>query len=213
MLLYASEHEDRLPQSLEEIRPHADSEEQYRWFLENVEYVGEGLTVAEVPSLLIAYDRTLLAKGKGTNALFLDTHIEFIEPDRFARYGLTGGSEAVKQRNVELSQRAWSERCLSELGRGLRFYAHENEDRLPQSLVEVEKHMKRQEQHQWLVENVQYSGAGLLFSQSPSVAVAYDRTLLTEGKGTNVLFLDTRVEFIETEKLAEHGLPAGPPER
>jgi hypothetical protein len=210
MLLYASEHEDRLPQSMEEIRTHADSEEQYRWFLENVEYVGAGLTVAQPPTMVVAYDKTLLATGKGTVALFLDTHIEFVEPERFAKYGLTGGIEALTRRNAELSERAWSERCLNRLGQSLRIYGNKNEDRLPQSLDEVRQYIDREDWYQWLVENVQYVGAGLLLSQSPSQVVAYDKTLLAEGKGTNALFLGTGVEFIEPEKLAEHGLPAVP---
>jgi len=209
MLIYASKHEDWLPQSLEEIREYADSEEQYRWYLENVEYVGAGCSVSNPPTVLVAYDKTLLATGKGTVALFLDTHVDFIEPEGFAKYGLAGGIEALKQRNAELSQLAWSERCLDRLGRGLRIYAQENEDRLPQSLEEVRKHVPREEQYQWIAENVAYLGAGMLSSQSPSHVVAYDKTLLAAGKGTNALFLDAHVEFIESERLAEHGLPAG----
>jgi len=210
MLIYANDHEDRLPESLEEIKPYTDNEEQYRWYLENVEYLGAGLTVAQPPGVVVAYDRTLLAAGKGTNVLFLDSHIELVEPERFAKYGLTGGIEAIRQKNAETSERAWSERCLNGLGRALRFYANENKDRLPPSLEEIRKHIQREEQHQWLVENVQYLGAGQTFAWSPSQAVAYDRTLLAEGKGTNVLFLDGHTEFIESERLAKYGLPAGP---
>jgi hypothetical protein len=198
---------------MEDIKPYADSEKQHQWYLENVEYLGSGHSVAEPPLLLVAYDKTLLAAGKGTNALFLDSHIEFVEPERFAKYGLTGGVEAVAQKNVEMSERAWSERCLNELGRSLRFYAHENEDRLPSSLEEVEKHINRQERYQWLVENVEYLGTGLLYSESRSSIVAYDQTLLGEGKGTNVLFLerhDSHIEFVKPGKLAELGLPTGP---
>lgn len=213
VLIYASKHEDRLPGSLEEIREFADSEEQFQWYLQNVEYLGAGMSVAEPPTLLVAYDQTLLATGKGTVALFLDTHVDFVEPEEFAKYGLSGGIEAIKQKNAELSQLAWSERCLDRLGRALRTYAHENEDRLPSSLEEIKKHISREEQHRWIVENVQYLGAGLLFSGSPSQVVAYDRTLLGAGQGTNALFLDTRVEFIKAAELAEHGLPASPPKQ
>ncbi len=209
MLIYASKHDDWMPQSLEEIREYADSEEQYQWYLANVEYLGAGHSVSNPPTVLVAYDKTLLATGKGTLALFLDTHIEFVEPRDFAKYGLSGGIETVKQKNAELFERGTSEEYLDRLGRALRFYANENEDRLPSSLEEVKKHINREERYQWIVENVQYLGAGLLFSQSPSLVVAYDKTLLAKGDGTNALFLDNHVEFIESEKLAEHGLPAG----
>jgi len=210
VLIYASQHEDRLPPSLEEIRDFADSEEQYQWYLANVEYLGAGLTVAEPPTLLTAYDKTLLATGKGTVALFLDTHIDFVEPKEFAKYGLTDGIEAIKEKNAELSRLAWSERCLNQLGRGLRTYANSNQDRLPQSLEEIRQQIGREDRYLWIVENVQYLGAGLLFSQEPSSVVAYDRTMLAEGQGTNFLFLDAHTEFIEPERLAKYGLPMSP---
>jgi hypothetical protein len=88
LLFYASEHDDRLPQSLEEIRKYADNDEHYQWIMENVEYLGAGVTCAQSPSLPIAYDKTLLANGKGTHVLFLDTHIEFVEPERLVKLGL-----------------------------------------------------------------------------------------------------------------------------
>jgi hypothetical protein len=88
LLFYASEHDDRLPQSLEEIKKYADNEEHYRWIMENVKYLGAGLTCAQSPSLAIAYDKTLLAKGKGTHVVFLDSHIELVEPERLTKLGL-----------------------------------------------------------------------------------------------------------------------------
>ncbi|MGE5297176.1 MAG: hypothetical protein ACM3VT_20315 [Solirubrobacterales bacterium] len=209
VLIYASKHDDWMPQSLEEIKEFADSEEQYQWYLANVEYLGAGHSVSNPPTVLIAYDKTLLATGKGTIALFLDTHIAFIEPRDFAKYGLAGGIEAVKQKNGELFELGASEDGLNGLGRALRFYASENEDRLPASLEDVKKHFTREERYQWITQNVQYLGAGLLSSQSPSLVVAYDKTLLAKGAGTNALFLDNHVEFIPPEKLAEHGLPSG----
>ncbi len=88
LLFYASEHEDRFPQSLEEIKKYADSEEHYRWIMENVTYLGAGLTTARPSSRPVAYDKTLLAKGKGTNVVFLDTHIELASPEKLVKLGL-----------------------------------------------------------------------------------------------------------------------------
>ncbi len=212
LLIYGSENEDRLPQSLEEMGKYADSEEQYQWLVANVEYVGAGMLFSsQSPSLVLAYDKTLLAQGKGTHVLFLDTHIDFVEPEGFGQYGLSGGVEAVRQKNAERDELDRSRERLERLGRSLRTYGNFNQNRLPPSLEEVRQHLGREERYQWLVENVEYLGAGLLFSQSPSLVVAYDRTFLATGEGTYVLFLDNHVEFIGPEKLAEHGLPAGPP--
>ncbi len=209
LLIYANDHEDRLPESLA-LRELAESEEQYQWMLKDVEYLGAGVTCAQSFSLLVAYDRALLALGKGTTALFLDSHIEFVAPDEFAKYGLSGGVEAVRQKNAERDERDRSEGNLNRLGQGLRVYGNHNENQLPPSLAEIRQHLGREERYQWLVENVEYLGAGLLFSQSSALVVAYDRALLTKGKGTNVLFLDGHIEFVEPEKLAKLG-PSGKP--
>jgi len=63
-----------------------------------------------------------------------------------------------------------------------------------------------------MVQDVEYLGAGVTTEESHSLVVAYDRTLLAAGKGTNVLFLDSHIEFVVPEKLKELGLAAGPEE-
>jgi len=95
VLIYAGEHEDRLPQSLAELRDYAQSDEEYRWMVNDVEYLGAGLTGADPLSLVVAYDRTLLGAGKGTNVLFLDSHIEYVEPERFPTLSLPSDSKAI----------------------------------------------------------------------------------------------------------------------
>jgi prepilin-type processing-associated H-X9-DG protein len=207
LLIYANDHEDRLPPSLA-LRELADSEEQYQWMAENLEYLGAGITCAQSPSLVVAYDKTLLAQGKGTNVLFLDSRVKFVEPEEFAEYGLSDGVEAVRQKNAERDVRDRSQERLDRFGQNLRAYGYHNENRLPASLEEVKEYIGRESRYRWIAENVEYLGAGLLFSQSPSQVVAYDKTLLTQGKGTNVLFLDGHIEFVEPEKLMQLGLPA-----
>jgi hypothetical protein len=89
LLVYANDHEDELPQTLGELKEYADSERHYQWIIENAEYLGAGMTTADSHLLMLAYDRALLDKGKGTYALFLDCHAEFIEPERLSQYGLS----------------------------------------------------------------------------------------------------------------------------
>ena len=121
-----------------------------------------------------------------------------------------GQVEAVTQEDAESLRLARSQEWLSRLGRSLLIYGNDNEDRLPQSLEEIRNHADSEEQYQWIVENVEYLGAGLLFSQSPALVVAYDKTLLATGKGTYALFLDSHVEFIEPERLSQYDLSGEP---
>jgi len=89
LLVYANDHNDELPQTFQDMKDYADSKQDYQWIVENTEYLGVGITTADSPLLMLAYDRTLLEKGKGTYVLFLDCHAEFIEPERLPQYGLS----------------------------------------------------------------------------------------------------------------------------
>jgi hypothetical protein len=89
LLYYANHHDDKLPLTFEQMKDYADSEQDYQWIVANVQYRGAGITTAEPGSFLLAYDRTLFEKGKGTHVLFLDCHVEFLPPDWLAKYGIT----------------------------------------------------------------------------------------------------------------------------
>ncbi len=62
--------------------------EDVKWLSENAEYLGKGKTAADSPKTILAYDKTMLQAGKGTNVLFLDTHVEFVKPDRLKKLGI-----------------------------------------------------------------------------------------------------------------------------
>jgi len=55
----------------------------------NVNYLAAGKTRTGAASAAVAYDRTLLKFAEGTNVLFEDGHVEFIEPARFEQLGIT----------------------------------------------------------------------------------------------------------------------------
>jgi prepilin-type processing-associated H-X9-DG protein len=93
LLYYANRHDDQLPLTFEQMKDYADSEQDYQWIVANVQYLGAGITTAESGSFLLAYDRTLFEKGKGTHVLFLDCHVEFLPPDWLAKYGITRESQ------------------------------------------------------------------------------------------------------------------------
>ena len=93
LLYYANRHDDKLPLTFEQMKDFADSEQDYEWIVANVQYLGAGITTAESGSFLLAYDRTLFEKGKGTHVLFLDCHVEFLPPDWLVKYGITRGPQ------------------------------------------------------------------------------------------------------------------------
>lgn len=87
---YAEQHNWRYPDTIDELKEYAKMFDQdFQWILDNVGYVGAGKVGNDPPDTLIAYDRTLLAAGKGTNGVFRDGHAEFLPPEMLAKYGLS----------------------------------------------------------------------------------------------------------------------------
>lgn len=105
----------------------------------------------------------------------------------------------------ELAQRQRSSRKLEKLGRMLREYGEDNNDTLPDSLDELRQY-DADDLLAWVSENVAYLGKGKTPASPPNTVVAYDKTLLTEGKGTNVLFLDGHVTFRTPQQLKKVGI-------
>jgi len=88
---YADHHDGKYPATLDELKASAEKEQQdYRWIVANVEYVGAGKTARDpnAGETVLAYDKTILKAGKGTNALFRDIHVEFIVPKRLSQCGI-----------------------------------------------------------------------------------------------------------------------------
>ncbi|MHC4500517.1 MAG: hypothetical protein ACYS21_15565, partial [Planctomycetota bacterium] len=48
-----------------------------------------GKTAASPPDAVLAYDKTLLEKGEGTNVLFNDTHVAFTRPEQLEKFRIT----------------------------------------------------------------------------------------------------------------------------
>lgn len=61
----------------------------------------------------------------------------------------------------------------------------------------------------WLQGHVVYLGAGKSPTPDEGVPVAYEKTLLSFGLGTYVLYSGGNVEFVVPSKLKEHGIPTG----
>ncbi|MFB0552622.1 MAG: M56 family metallopeptidase [Phycisphaerae bacterium] len=103
LLIYANDHDDKYPLSLRRLRDYLNLEE-FNWALANVEYLGHGKTIAVRPDVVIAYDKMLLTKGKGTNVLFNDSHVEFVKPERLKELGISATEIQIETKILLVSE-------------------------------------------------------------------------------------------------------------
>ena len=97
-------------------------------------------------------------------------------------------------------------RCLSQM---LEKYAKDHDETFPDVLSDLRQYDS--EGHlEWLIEHCEYLGQGKGIQDSLRTLIAYDSSLLKEGKGTMVLFLDSLTEYVKPEKLSELGIPPEP---
>ena len=96
---------------------------------------------------------------------------------------------------------------MKQLGKALFIYANDNDNKYPDSLHELRGYLKT-EDFAWTWQNVEYLAHGKTVSVRPDTVIAYDKMLLAERKGTNVLFNDSHVEFVKPERLKELGISA-----
>jgi len=109
---------------------------------------------------------------------------------------------------VEISKRMESAKKLFNLGKALLIYANDHEDKYPDSLHTFTEYLKFLEDPNWAMTNVEYLARGKTIAVWPDIVIAYDKKLLAERKGTNVLFNDSHVEFVKPERLKELGISA-----
>jgi len=167
----------------------------------------------------VAYDKTLYERGGGTNVLHLDTSVAFESPERLEELGIAPD----KPSPAALRDSA---RRLRALGRSLIIYAIDHDDTFPDTVDDLQsgttpdpaqgsmeqllaelygqRYPERMDARQlaWCREHVLYLGQGVKANDDPAGVLAYDKTLLAEGKGTNVLYVDAQVEFVSPEQFA-----------
>jgi len=197
--MYAEEHDDNLPHRLQELKPYIGDGQHFNWLLQNIEYFGKGKSAqrhaAQIP---IAYDKALLEETNGTNVLFLDFSVRFLEARNLKELGISR----------ETILRVESAEKLKRLGVAVIMYADDHDDRLPDTLQALKPYIADEQDFQWVVNNVKYLGKGknLYWHKPWSTPVAYDKTLIEKQSGTNVLFLDGHVEYVQAERLEKLGI-------
>jgi len=97
---------------------------------------------------------------------------------------------------------------LKILGKALIVCANDDDaGRYPNTLPElVEGDYMSRADFDWALENVEYLGKGKTAADDPGMPLAYDKRLLEEGDGTNVLYNDSHVAFEKGERLKRLGI-------
>jgi hypothetical protein len=90
--LYMTDNDKKFPQTLDDLKLYFGDKdkETFSWLLKNVEYLGSDLEPdkVDISKTPIAYDKTLLKKGEGTNVLFVNGLVEFCKPARLKKLGI-----------------------------------------------------------------------------------------------------------------------------
>lgn len=84
LLIYSNDHDEQYPDNLQDLE---DYLEDLQWFTEKVEYLGKGKKASDPPDTVIAYDKSMMRRAKGTNVLY-NAHVAFEKPLRLVKLGI-----------------------------------------------------------------------------------------------------------------------------
>ena len=113
--------------------------------------------------------------------------------------------EILSAKKTEVRDKAKSAESaekLKDLGKALLIYANDHDDKYPDSLHHLSEYLNVEEL-KWVLANIKYLTYGKTIAVRPDTVIAYDKTLLAERKGTNVLYNDFHVDFVKPERLKE----------
>jgi outer membrane protein assembly factor BamB len=116
-------------------------------------------------------------------------------------------------KTTDLEVRMESAKKLFALGRAMALYSGDYDVKFPDDMRAFHKYGNvplKKKDLEWLLENVVYLGKGKTDGTiQRNTVLAYDKVLLEEGEGTNVLFGDLRIDFLRTEQLKMLGIKPG----
>lgn len=87
LLRFRERHGGRFPGSLADLQNSHDPDA-FRWITAHMIYIGQGKAIDDDPRSVIAYDKMLLAQGRGTYVLYSDGRVEFESPLELAERGI-----------------------------------------------------------------------------------------------------------------------------
>ncbi|MEA3227288.1 MAG: hypothetical protein U9Q07_15165, partial [Planctomycetota bacterium] len=190
MKMYAKEHDGKLPDTLDTLKPYVVSERYFEWIVKYAEYLSPGRHLGLMQNwALIACEKEAFAKDHSTTVLFADGHTESMYPKQIKKLA------QLDRRAKESAER------LMRIGRALLIYANDHDGKYPDMLHKLREYLKT-EKLAWIKQYECLAG-GRTTADRPDIVIVYDAELMQQGKGTNVLFNDCHVEFANLERLTE----------
>jgi hypothetical protein len=98
MVTYSGDYEVKFPDDMRALHKYGNlKKKDLEWLLENVVYLGKGRTDSTIQrNTVLAYDKTLLEEGEGTNVLFGDSRIDFLRPEQLKKLGIKERKTAIR---------------------------------------------------------------------------------------------------------------------
>ncbi|MBN1973235.1 MAG: hypothetical protein JW787_06325 [Sedimentisphaerales bacterium] len=115
VFMYAQDHGDKLPETLDVLKPYFSDEQVYQWILGNIKYIGEGtLRRANSANIPIAFDYKL-QDSNSTNFLFLDGHVDFQPIENYQDFLVSKKQVLIKMTYLEVTENVLKETLIKEL--------------------------------------------------------------------------------------------------
>ena len=103
--MFAEDLDDNLPESLEELKPYIRDGQDFDWLRDNVIYINKGKAAQRNALFIpIAYDSTLPEKADGTNVLFLDFSVRFVDIKEFEKLDIKRAEFLIDVRFLSVSE-------------------------------------------------------------------------------------------------------------
>ncbi|MHC5182486.1 MAG: M56 family metallopeptidase, partial [Planctomycetota bacterium] len=197
--MFVEDNDDNdVPSDFEEIKPYLEEGTIYSWLIENavlLDIFGDYRDIRMPQKTPVAYDRTFLEKHGRRIVLFADGHVEIDSND---------GSKELLDRAIKHNNRMESAVKLKYVGFPIWMWANEHDDVFPASIEQVE--FEDEVLKEWAMENIEYIGAGKVMSEIEDTGkevIAYDKNLSRTNDGTNLLFADGHVEYVNKDQLKD----------
>ncbi|MHC4170766.1 MAG: carboxypeptidase regulatory-like domain-containing protein, partial [Planctomycetota bacterium] len=191
MKMYARDHDGKLPETFDALKPYVVSERDLEWISSTLKWMAPGRHLGLMQSWApIACEKEQFEKDQFTAVLFSDGRRESMYSKEIRKL-------------AQLDRRSKkSAEILMRIGRAMLIYANDHGDKYPERLDDMREHL-RADELAWAGGRIEYLASGKTTAERPDAVTAYDAELMTEGKGTNVLFNDCHVEFAGPERLSE----------
>jgi len=192
--MYVDDNDDTPAFSMNDLKPYLESDN-YLWLKDHTVLLIPDRQITDPGKTLVAYDKTFLKKYGRRIIVFADGHVEIDTKDDL---------KDVLDKAIDMSDRVNAMVKLKELGLELWSWASEHDDAFPDSVEQIE--FENEVLKDWAKENVEYLAGGKIIAEikdSGKEIIAYDKNLSKTDNGTNLLFADGHVEFVENENLKD----------